>query len=435
MGALDGLSVVDFSWGRAGPFASAQLSEHGADVIKVEPPGGDPYAPYVTRAAYDRGKRSIIIDLSTIDGRTLALRLVDGADVVLQSWRPGVAERLGLGYAELSVRCPRLVYCAISGSGAEGEDVDLAGYESLVAARSGLMADRRPPGAQPVYPGVPLASMGAGLLAVIGIGAALVARESTGAGQLVETSMFDGVLAFMNMFWESLENAPDESAANAVTAPRRLFVGSFACGDGEYLGVHTGANGAHARLMTALGLSDRVPPAPGNREKTVPLSQEEHAVITREAPKILASQPRAYWEERLRAADVTAIPVHRPTEVFDEAQVAHNDAVVRVRDPEFGELEQVGVAARLTGTPGAVRSGAPLPGAHSDEILHALGYDAAAIDELRRCRGCRMKVENHAHDTEGAEGPRLRVVLRRPVREPAARRPRRRRDQARGARR
>ena len=384
MGALDGVSVVDFSWGRAGPFASGQLADHGADVVKVEPPGGDPFAPYVTRAAYDRGKRSIIVDLAAPEGRDVALRLVDGADVVLESWRPGVAERLGLGYTELSQRCPRLVYCSISGSGTEGEDVDLAGYESLVAARAGLMADRMPPDAPPVYPGVPLAGMGAGLLAVIGIGAALVARESTGRGQHVETSMFDGVLAFMTMFWESLEHLPDASAPSALAPSRRLLVGSFICGDGEYLGVHTGANGSHARLMTALGLADRVPPAPGNREKTVPLNPEEQEVVVREVPKLFASQPRAYWEERLLAADVTAIPIHRPTEVFDEAQVAHNDATVRVRDAELGELEQVGVAARLTGTPGAVRSGAPLPGADSDEILHALGYDAAAIDGLRR---------------------------------------------------
>ena len=384
MGALDGLSVVDFTWGRAGPFASGQLADHGADVVKVEPPGGDPYAPFVTRAAYDRGKRSIIVDLSAVEGREIALALVDAADVVLESWRPGVAERLGLGYAELSARCPRLVYCSITGAGTEGDNVDRAGYESLVAARAGLMADRVLPGGAPVYPGVPLAGMGAGLLAMIGIGAALVARESTGRGQLVETSMFDGVLAFMTMFWESLENLPEESAPSALAPSRRLLVGSFICGDGEYLGVHTGANGSHARLMTALGLSDRVAPAPGNREKTVPLNPEEQEIVVAEVPKIFASQPRAYWEERLRAADVTAIPVHRPTEVFDEPQVAHNDATVRVRDAELGELEQVGVAARLIGTPGAVRGGAPSPGAHSNEILHTLGYTDSAIDALRR---------------------------------------------------
>ena len=311
------------------------------------------------------------------------MRLVDGADVVLESWRPGVAERLGLGYTELSAGCPRLVYCSISGSGADGEDVDLAGYESLVAARSGLMADRMLPGTPPVYSGVPLAGMGAGLLAVIGVGAALVARESTGRGQRVETSMFDGVLAFMTMFWESLEHLPDASAPSALAPSRRLLVGSFICGDGEYLGVHTGANGSHARLMTALGLADRVPPAPGNREKTVPLSPEEQEAIL-EVPEIFASQPRGTGRNGCAPPTSPRFLVHRPTEVFDEAQVAHNDATVHVHDAELGELEQVGVAARLTGTPGAVRGSAPLSGADSDEILHALGYDVDAIDRLRR---------------------------------------------------
>ena len=136
--------------------------------------------------------------------------------------------------------------------------------------------------------------------------------------------------------------------------------------------------------MTAMGLADRVPPAPGNREKTVPLNAEEQEIVVHEVPKLFASRPRAYWEERLLAADVTAIPIHRPTEVFDEAQTAHNHATVQVRDAELGELEQVGVAALLTGTPGAVRGGAPTPGAQTDEILHSLGYDASAIDALRR---------------------------------------------------
>ena len=136
-GWLDGVTVVDFSWGRAGPFASGQLADHGADVVKVEPPGGDPYAPYVTHAAYDRGKRSIIVDLAAPEGHDVALRLVDGADVVLESWRPGVADRLGLGYTDLFSRSQCLVYCSISGAGTEGGDADLAGYESLVAAAPG----------------------------------------------------------------------------------------------------------------------------------------------------------------------------------------------------------------------------------------------------------------------------------------------------------
>ena len=339
--------------------------------------------PYVARAAYDRGKRSIIVDLSAPDGRDVALRLVDGADVVLESWRPGVAERLGLGYTELSARCPRLVYCSISGSGTDGEDVDLAGYESLVAARSGLMADRMLPGTPPVYSGVPLAGMGAGLLAVIGVGAALVARESTGRGQRVETSMFDGVLAFMTMFWESLEHLPDASAPSALAPSRRLLVGSFICGDGEYLGVHTGANGSHARLMTALGLADRVPPAPGNREKTVPLSPEEQEAIL-EVPEIFASQPA-------RTGRNGCAPPTSPRSRSIARPRSSTRRRSRTTTPPFTSTTPSWVSSSRSAWPRVSpapreRSAAAhrCPARHSDEILHALGYDADAIDRLRR---------------------------------------------------
>ena len=304
------------------------------------------------------------------------MALVDAADVVLESWRPGVAERLGLGYAELSARCPRLVYCSITGAGTEGDNVDRAGYESLVAARAGLMADRMLPDAAPVYPGVPLAGMGAGLLAMIGIGAALVARESTGRGQLVETSMFDGVLAFMTMFWESLENLPEASAPSALAPSRRLLVGSFICGDGEYLGVHTGANGSHARLMTALGLSDRVPPAPGNREKTVPLNPEEQEVVVRGSAEDLR-EPTARITGRNGCAPPTS-PRSR--------SIARRRSSTRRRSrtttPPSGCMTPSSESSSRSAWPRAssaprARSAAAhrRPARDSDEILHTLGYD------------------------------------------------------------
>jgi crotonobetainyl-CoA:carnitine CoA-transferase CaiB-like acyl-CoA transferase len=374
-GALDGVRVVDLSWGRAGPLATGQLADHGADVTRVERPGGDPYRGVVARAAYDRGKRSLVLDLDQPGGRDVLDRLLAGADVLVESFQPGVADRLGLGFETLHRRYPRLVYCSISGYGQDGPDRDRPGYESLVAARTGVMAQGGGPGGDPVYPGVPIGSTGAGLLAVIGIMAALVQREDTGVGQHVDTSMLDGTLAFMNMFWEELERLPDSPAVSALRPNRRLLVGSMRCGDGEYLGVHTGANGSYGRLMEAMGLSDRVSPAPGNREKTVPLTDEECEVVSREVPRLFASRPRDEWRERLRAADVCAIPVLRQGEALSEPQTIHNQVAIQVDDPELGVVTQVGVAARLSATPGWVRSPAPRVGEHTEEILHELGYD------------------------------------------------------------
>ena len=375
-GSLDGVTVVDLSWGRAGPMATGLLADHGATVVRVEPPGGDPYRAMVSRAAYDRGKQSLILDLHTEAGRDALHHLLAGADVLVESWQPGVAEAWGLGYDALHVLYPRLVYCSISAYGLDGSARDRPGYESLVAARTGVMASAES-GADPVYPGVPIAGIGAALLAVIGIMAALVVREDTGAGQRVDTSMLDGALSFLNMFWEQLENLPDE-AYRPRSPTRRFMMASMRCGDGEYLGVHTGANGSYGRLMEALGLSDRVAPAPGNREKSVPLTDEEAEIVTTDVPRLFASRPRSYWLEQLRAHDVCAIPVLRPCEAFDQPQAVHNGIVVSLDDPELGPLEQVGVAARMGGAPGAVRGPAPRPGEHTDALLRRFGYDESA---------------------------------------------------------
>jgi len=382
-GALEGIRVVDLSWGRAGPLATGQLADHGALVTRVEPPGGDPYRTMVARAVYDRGKRSIVVDLAQPRGRDVLDRLLAHADVLVESFQPGVAERLGLGFEALHHRYPRLVCCSISGYGQDGPDRDRPGYESLVAARTGVMAQGVRPGGDPVYPGVPIASTGAGMLAVIGIVAALTQREDTGLGQRVDTSMADGVLAFMNMMWEDLERLPDVPAAAALRPNRRLLVGSMRCADGEYLGVHTGANGSYGRLMEALGLSDRVRPAPGNREKTVPLTDEESEIVSREVPKLFASRPRDEWRDRLRAHDVCAIPVLRQGEALSEPQTLHNQMVIELDDPELGPVTQLGVAARMEATPGRVRGPAPRVGQHTEEILHELGYDDAVIAGLR----------------------------------------------------
>ena len=375
-GSLDGVTVADLSWGRAGPMATGLLADHGAAVVRVEPPGGDPYRSLVSRAAYDRGKQSLMLDLRSDQGRDALHHLLAGADVLVESWQPGVAEAWGLGYDALHVLYPRLVYCSISAYGLDGSARDRPGYESLVAARTGVMASAEP-GADPVYPGVPIAGIGAALLAVIGIMAALVVREDTGAGQRVDTSMLDGALSFLNMFWEQLENLPDE-AYRPRSPTRRFMMASMRCGDGEYLGVHTGANGSYGRLMEALGLSDRVAPAPGNREKSVPLTDEEAEIVTTDVPRLFASRPRSYWLEQLRAHDVCAIPVLRPCEVFDQPQAVHNGIVVSLDDPELGPLEQVGVAARMGGAPGAVRGHAPRPGEHTDALLRRFGYDESA---------------------------------------------------------
>jgi crotonobetainyl-CoA:carnitine CoA-transferase CaiB-like acyl-CoA transferase len=361
--------------------ATGQLADHGASVVRVEPPGGDPYGPFVSRAVYDRGKRSVFADLETEEGRDLVHGLLASADVVVVGWQPGVAARFGLDYPTLKQQYPRLVVCSLTGYGPTGPDRDRPGYDSLVNARLGAVSEQQTETGSPVYLSVPIASIGTSFLAVIGIMAALLEREDTGEGQEVETSMLDGALAFLSMFWERLEkleaSPTSKTAPGAAPSRYRLLVDTFRCKDGEYLGLHTGANGSHARLMEAVGLTKKVPPAPpGQQEKKTPLTEEGARVLAEEFPLVMASRPRDEWMAILRRADVTAIPLLRQTEAFHDPQVVHNELIVTVEDPELGEVEQVGIPARFSLTPGRVRGPAPVPGADTADILDELGVSA-----------------------------------------------------------
>jgi len=216
--ACDGLRVVDFSWWMAGPLATMVLADHGAEVIKVEPPEGDPARDLPAFQTWNRGKESVVLDLKTDDGRSRAGELLRWADVAVVAFRPGVAERLGIGYERARELNPRLVYASITGYGEVGRNRDLKGYEALVSAKSGRMmmferiADR--PG--PAYPAVPVASFSTAMLAVQGVLVALRARDRTGTGQQVTVSMLAALMPYDMVMWI----APQVAALDAQTAGR-----------------------------------------------------------------------------------------------------------------------------------------------------------------------------------------------------------------------
>jgi crotonobetainyl-CoA:carnitine CoA-transferase CaiB-like acyl-CoA transferase len=384
--SLDGVTVVDFSAGIAGPMATGQLADHGATVIRVEPLTGDPYAPFVSGSAYNRGKLSFAADLRDEASRREVVALIDKADVVVQSWKPGRAAAWQLDPATLRARHRELICCTISGYGLDSGDRDRAGYDALVSARIGARAHATDACAPPVYLAVPVASIGAALLAVIGVAAALFEREDTGEGCEVETSLVDGALAFLNMFWEDLGDAFASGLGGDGLDPRRyrLLVRSFQCADGEFLGIHTGAGGSHARLIEAIGLAHQVRPVAGSREKQFPLTPEEADIVESEVPRIFASRERAHWLQVLREADVTAIPVLRQTEAFDTEQTSHLGVVVEVDDHDDGPLQQVGIPAQLGRSPGRVRGPAPRTGEHTDAVRAALRVSPTKADFAAR---------------------------------------------------
>jgi len=371
-GPLAGLRVVDCSTGTAGPRATGLLADYGADVIWVEPPGGDRFRtelaiPY---AVFNRGKRGIVLDLKDPADRDRMDQLLATADVFYSSWRPGVADRLGLGWADLHRRFPALIAASISGFGTDGPHRDLPGYESLVHAVAGSTGEQVGHRPAPVYQALPFASTGAATLSLIGTLGALHRRGEDGHGRHVETSLLDGALSYLAMLWGDSDNL--SLTPPVVPGTIRLVSRTYRCADDEYLGIHTGAVGAFGRLMRVLGLQDRIPSAEDGTDMQVRLTPEQAAIVLDEIPGIFLREPRAVWLDKLLKADVCAIPTLRPGEVFDEPQPRHNQMVVPVDDPGLGRIEQVAPAVKIPQAPASVRSAAPTAGQHTAEVLAEL---------------------------------------------------------------
>lgn len=344
-GPLTGLRVVDCSTGTAAPRASGMLADYGADVVWVERPGGDPHRGPLAReyAVFNRGKRSVCLDLRDGAGRHGLDQLLAHADVLIDNRPPGSEARLGLDHHRVHAEFPSLVHCSITGFGSEGPWRDLRGYEPIVHAVLGSMGEQIGHRDGPVYLGIPFASIGAAHLAVIGALAAIYSRFDDGIGRRVETSLLDGALAYLSIRWGD----SDQNVKPHVPGANRLIAATYECADGEYLGVHTGAVGAFGRLMALVGLEHEFPPVPPGTDMGVPLSDTQRKLVQVDLPEIFRTKSRSSWLTLLHDADICAIPHLHPGQVFDEPQALHNHMVVSVDDPELGTVEQVGPAVRI----------------------------------------------------------------------------------------
>ncbi len=253
-GPLEGITVVDASRSTVGWRMTQLFADYGADVIWVEPPGGDPGRTdhAIEHAVFNRGKQSIELDVDTESDRRVLRDLLGTADLFVETGRPGEADAHGLGWTDVRTIAPGLVYCSISGFGTDGQWHDLPGHEALVHALVGTNAEQVGMRPAPIFQGLPFASIGAAYLGAAGALAALYRRNIDGRGRRVETSMLDGALAYLMMLWGDSDHGP----AAHVPGAFRLVARTFLCSDGEYLGVHTGAVGAFDRLMLVLGLEE-----------------------------------------------------------------------------------------------------------------------------------------------------------------------------------
>jgi crotonobetainyl-CoA:carnitine CoA-transferase CaiB-like acyl-CoA transferase len=387
--ALEGLRVVDLTENLAGPFCTMILADMGAEVIKVERPGGGDetrrFPPFVHGESagfltLHRGKKSVVLDLKDSRGREAFGRLVAHADVVVEAFRPGTLDRLGLGPAALRAAHPRLIVCSLSGFGQSGPYRDRGGYDLIAQAMSGLMSVTGEPDGPPAKCGFPLADAGCGMWAAIGILLALVARERTGEGQHVDASLFETPLSWAvwhaARYFATGEVVGPMGSAHPSGAPYQAFQGA----DGEWFVLSANAERLWERFCR---LIDRPALAADPRFATNADRVRHREALVAEIAPVLRSRPAAAWLAALEAAGIPAGPVNRLDQALADPQTRAREMVVELDHPVAGRHRVLGVPVKLSATPGAVRGPAPAYGQHTDAVLRALGFTAEDIHALQ----------------------------------------------------
>lgn len=386
-GPLSGVRVLELSQYIAAPVAGKALGEMGADVVKVENPGGGdpmrywqagdrPYSPQF--AAYNRNKRGITIDLKRDDGRILFLRLATGADVVVENFRPGVMERLGIGFETLSALNERLIHCAITGFGSTGPYANRPAYDTVISAMSGMYSqiiDVEHP--RPVGPA--FSDLLAGAFAVQGILAALYAREHTGRGQFVDASMLPAMLGFLVEPGSNFLDMGEFTVPN--TRQRRAQAYGLVSSDGLPFVIHLSVPEKFWIAVTdAIGRADLRDDVRFVDRDARHDHYQELDEIFKEA---FLTKTRDDWFTILEASDVPHAPIHGFDTVFDDPQVEHLGVVAEIDMPDGQRpLRQVGPPISLSDTPVVADTRAPLLGEHTQEVLAEAGMSADDIKAL-----------------------------------------------------
>jgi formyl-CoA transferase/CoA:oxalate CoA-transferase len=375
------------------------LGDLGADVIKVEdiwhgddtrrwgPPfQGDDAAYFLS---INRNKRGLSVNMKAPEGQQLVQRLAENSDILMENFRPGTAARLGLGYPELSARNPALIYASISGYGQTGPSAALPGYDAVAQAVSGMMSVTGEPDGEPVRSGTSLADVGAGMWALIGILAALHARQVSGRGQLIDISLLDGQVAWLTYvagkYFATGVTPGRYGSAHESLAPYQVFPTAD-----EPLMVAVGSDGLWRRFTVATGL-DELTDDP--RYATNPDRVQHRDTLIPRITQALATRGCAEWTDRLNAAGVPAGPVNTVPAALEQPQIAARDMVVEVEHPVAGMLKMLGTPLKLSAQPASIRRPPPVLGQHTDEILAEAGYPAARIAELREAGVIRLPLK------------------------------------------
>ena len=394
---LEGIKVLDLTHGVAGPYCTMVLGDLGAEIVKIEKPErgdatrymnvSDKFHTDIPRVggdyflAVNRNKRSVAIEMKTPAGRKLCEELAGWADVVVQNFRPGVTQRLGLDYASLKRFNPRLIYANISAYGMDGALADKAGMDIAVQARSGVM---RITGAvdshAPLRPGASIADFGGGIYLVAGLLAALFDRERTGEGQEVSVSLLDATMSLLINYSVAVMDGGAVVKPLGSGHPQLVPYQAFPTSDG-FVVVATGTNKTYRNLCEALARPELAsdPLFASNQSRVVNRKAMEVALSA-----VFVAHTTAHWLAVLEAADIPCAPVNELAEAYAELKTTSPEMVQRVPHPVLGSLSQLGVPFRFSACGGDIRRPPPMLGEHTDEVLtQLLGRSAAQLAELR----------------------------------------------------
>lgn len=385
---LEGLKVLDLSQFLPGPHFTMMMGDHGADVIRIEAPVGEPTRTIGARQGNasvwfrntHRGKKSVVLDLKRPEGVAAFMQLVQTADVVVEAFRPGTVDRLGIGYDAVSAVNPRIVYVSIAAFGQTGPLARRPAHDLSIQAESGVVSLNRSPDGVPALPGVPAADMAGSLMAMNGVLMALLRREKTGRGDYIDISMQDSLMSWLvNVVGPVFGEERD-----LVLAEERGFGGNalyniYECADGRHLTLGGAEIKFAKNLLDALGRPDlvalcKLPPGPG---------QEPVRAFLRET---IRQQPLSHWEAFLAPLDVCWAPMRTLKEAFETAQVRERDMRHDVEQAGFGggRVSLLGLPIRFRAEPGRMNPEIPELGEHTGDVLQALGLSP---DEVARARG------------------------------------------------